>query len=65
MGERYRKLAGLLCYLLLLCPLIAYGSRRSIDQWILILVWSALLIGSVVVIVKNARQPRGSRRRAQ
>jgi hypothetical protein len=57
MRERYRKLAGVLSYLLLLCLVVAYGSKTT-DQWILILVWSAFLIGSVILLFKNARQPR-------
>jgi hypothetical protein len=40
----------------LLCTLVASASK-TIDQWFVILVWSAVGIGSVILIVKNARRP--------
>ena len=55
-----RKWATLLCFLLLLGALVASGSG-VLDRWILILVWSAFLIGSVILIIKSARQPSESR----
>jgi hypothetical protein len=56
----FRKVAVLLCFLLLLGVLVASASK-SIDEWIVVLVWSAFLIGSVILIIKNARHPPESR----
>ena len=55
-----RGLATLVCFLLLLGALVASGSG-ILDKWILILVWSAFLIGSIILVIKNARQPPDSR----
>jgi ABC-type Mn2+/Zn2+ transport system permease subunit len=59
-GAPFRKVAILICFLLLLAALVASESK-TIDEWIVILVWSAFLIGSVILIVKNARQPPKNR----
>jgi hypothetical protein len=55
-----RSWATLLCFLLLLGAFVASGSG-VLDRWVLILVWSAFLIGSVVLIIKSARGPSESR----
>ncbi|MGP8176252.1 MAG: hypothetical protein ACLP7O_17140 [Terracidiphilus sp.] len=61
MREPFRKVATLLCSLLVVGALGAFASR-SIDEWIVILVWGVFLIGSVILSIKNARQPPESRR---
>jgi Mn2+/Fe2+ NRAMP family transporter len=60
MRAPFRKWLTLLCFLLVLGVLVASGSR-VLDKWILILVWSAFLIGSVILFIKNARRPPESR----
>jgi hypothetical protein len=60
MGAPLRKVAILIWLLLLLAALVATGSK-TIDEWLVILVWSALLIGSVILLVKNAQQATKNR----
>ena len=55
-----RKWLTLLCFLLVLGVLVASGSE-VLDKGILILVWSAFLIASVILFIKNARRPPESR----
>jgi hypothetical protein len=56
----FRKALPLLCFLLLLGALVASASK-AIDGWMAIVVWRGLLIGSVLLIIKNVRQPPENR----
>jgi len=60
MRAPFRKWLTLLCSLLVLGVLVASGSR-VLDKWISILVWSACLIGSVILLIKYARRPPENR----
>jgi hypothetical protein len=46
----------------LLCFGVLIASRSDVlDELIVTLVWAAFLVGSVVLVIKNIRQPAGSR----
>lgn len=55
MSGPLRSWGTLVCFLLLFGALAAFGSR-ALDAWILALVWGTFLIGSVILIIKSARQ---------
>lgn len=52
-----RSVGTLVCFLLLL--LVIVSQSRALDKWILLVVWGAFLIATVVLIVRNARSLRG------
>src|SRR3569833_4760680 len=56
-----RSWGTLMCFLVLLCTLVAFRSG-AMYRWILLSVWATFVIGSVILVIKNARLQAESRR---